>query len=98
MLFGFTIIHVPGVENIVADALSRVFAMMTLLILDVDSEDDREQREDQLEIRQQETPDKTWDQNSLQEYFNRFHNGVTWHLTLANTIKSISDAGCENPI
>ena len=36
MLFDFTIEHVPGIRNIIADAMSRVFAHMT----EIDDEDD----------------------------------------------------------
>ena len=40
MLFDFTIIHIPGVDNIVADALSRVFAMMCQLYAEDDQMDE----------------------------------------------------------
>ena len=72
MLFDFTIEHIPGIDNIVADALSRVFAVMAQL-----NPDDEEIRENEMEIQQQESEPTQWNQEKLQSMFNRFHNGIT---------------------
>ena len=92
MLFDFTIKHIPGIDNIVADALSRVFAVMAQL-----NPDNEEIRETEMEIQQQESEPTQWNQEKLQSMFNRFHNGITGHLSLAKTIEAMRDAGCEEP-
>ena len=98
MLFDFIITHVPGIDNIVADALSRIFAFMSSTDSDSEDDDETERREDQAEIAQQEVLiNSTWDPSSLQDLFNRFHNGVTGHLSLSNTIRSMKEAGCDAP-
>jgi len=97
MLFDFVIIHVPGVDNIVADALSRVFATMFSLNANEALTDNVSDTEDQREIEQQQNITAAWDQASLQEFFKRFHNGVTGHLSLANTIAAMREAGCDAP-
>jgi len=74
MLFDFTVIHIPGVDNIVADALSRVFAMMCQLYSE-DDQMDFELLEDLIEINQQEPPDTTWSEKEIQDFFNRFGHG-----------------------
>jgi len=92
MLFDFIISHVPGIDNIVADALSRILAF----ICQVEENEEEEQIENRLEIDQQEIS-SDWDQDRLQELFSRFHNGVTGHLSLSNTILRMREAGCDAP-
>jgi len=96
MLFDCTIIHIPGVDNIVADALSRVFAMMCQLYSE-DDQIDKDLIEGLIEINQQGTPDPTWTQPEIEKFFYRFHNGITGHLAMAATIKAMREAGCTAP-
>ena len=96
MLFDFTIIHIPGVDNIVADALLRVFAMMCQLYSE-DDQIDADLLEDLIEIDQQKQFDTTWSEKEVEDFFNRFHNGVTGHLAMAATIKAMRHAGCTAP-
>ena len=90
MLFDFVIEHIPGIRNVVADAMSRVLAVMAQMT------PDEEWEENAREIEQQETADPTWTPTQLQELFNRFHNGVTGHLSLANTLKAMKNV-CDAP-
>ena len=101
MLFDFIIEHIPGVKNVVADALSRVFAFMAQLDPDEEKDDDAASKaqtlENALEILQQESTDTAWTVEKLQELFDRFHNGVTGHLSLSNTLSAMKRENCDAP-
>jgi len=101
MLFDFTIEHIPGIKNIVADALSRVLAFMAQLSPTDDGHEEAKAEaqalETALEILQQEPVNATWTRETLQELFNRFHNGVTGHLSLANTLVAMKREKCGAP-
>ena len=90
MLFDFIIEHVPGVSNVVADAMSRVFAFMAEI-------EPEEEEERQIAQQEQETEDNKWSPEDLTALFNRFHNGITGHLSLADTISAMRKEQCNAP-
>ena len=90
MLFDFIIEHVPGVSNVVADAMSRILAFLAEI-------EPEEEEERQIAQQEQETEDNVWSPTDLATLFNRFHNGITGHLSLADTINAMRKEQCNAP-
>lgn len=91
--FNFDFFHVPGTENVIADALSRLLSI-NLNFLGVSDDDDgsTEGGEEEAEADQDdESAELSYEE--AEKIFKEFHNSKIGHHSIAITVMLASDAG-----
>jgi hypothetical protein len=86
--FDFDIEHIPGLDNVVADALSRIFYFNQIDIL-VEA--------DEMNILQQAADTPEWPMERLESLFTKFHSPLNGHLNMRDTLDSMKNEGCNVP-
>jgi len=97
--FEFTLEHIPGIDNVVADALSRIFATMpaprpTELI--ASSQPDPSPDPNPLMLCQI-TPVQEWSLEKTKALFSAMHGPLEGHPGVARSIRDLKHAGCNLP-
>jgi len=94
-VFDFTLEHIPGVDNVVADALSRIFSQMS----------QRPLAELQPAFSSMAAmsmvadihPAGQWSLERVEAYFKTLHDAYAAHGSIERTLQAFKDAGCIFP-
>jgi hypothetical protein len=98
--FDFTLEHIPGVDNVVADALSRIFAgtpePSVLLAPHPNAYADSLSRKPSHSVGQI-TPVDEWSYDRAESFFASMHSPLTSHPSLRRTLDAFRVAKCKFP-